>query len=65
MAGGRRCTGCCTPTPVWLPDDLLMKLDRMSMGASLEARVPLLDHVLVEFAATLPPGFKLPGCGAS
>ncbi|HVP39276.1 MAG TPA: asparagine synthase (glutamine-hydrolyzing) [Candidatus Saccharimonadales bacterium] len=50
-----------TDTKVWLPDDLLMKMDRMSMGASLEARVPLLDHLLVEFAATLPPGFKLRG----
>jgi asparagine synthase (glutamine-hydrolysing) len=48
-------------TKVWLPDDLLMKMDRMSMGASLEARVPLLDHKLVEFAATLPPSFKLRG----
>ncbi|MBI5837832.1 MAG: asparagine synthase (glutamine-hydrolyzing) [Candidatus Eisenbacteria bacterium] len=50
-----------TDTKVWLPDDLLMKMDRMSMGASLEARVPLLDHKLAEFAATLPPGFKLRG----
>jgi asparagine synthase (glutamine-hydrolysing) len=48
-------------TKVWLPDDLLMKMDKMSMGASLEARVPLLDHKLVEFAATLPPKYKLRG----
>jgi asparagine synthase (glutamine-hydrolysing) len=46
-------------TKLWLPDDLLARGDKMSMAASLEARVPLLDHKLVEFAATLPPQFKL------
>jgi asparagine synthase (glutamine-hydrolysing) len=48
-------------TKVWLPDDLLMKMDKMSMAASLEARVPYLDHELVEFAASLPLGMKLEG----
>lgn len=48
-------------TKVWLPDDLLMKMDRMSMAASVEARVPLLDHLLVEFAATLPSSYKVRG----
>jgi asparagine synthase (glutamine-hydrolysing) len=48
-------------TKVWLPDDLLMKMDKMSMAASLEARVPFLDHNLVEFAASLPLSLKLDG----
>jgi len=46
-------------TKLWLPDDLLARGDKMSMAASLEARVPLLDHKLVEFAASLPPDLKL------
>ncbi|HSK11069.1 MAG TPA: asparagine synthase (glutamine-hydrolyzing) [Vicinamibacterales bacterium] len=41
--------------------ELLMKQDQMSMAASVESRVPFLDHVLVEFAASLPPRWKLSG----
>ena len=48
-------------TTLWLPDDLLLRGDKTSMAASLEARVPLLDHRVVEFAAALPPSLKLRG----
>jgi asparagine synthase (glutamine-hydrolysing) len=41
--------------------ELLMKQDQMSMAASIESRVPFLDHRLVEFVATLPPRLKLRG----
>jgi asparagine synthase (glutamine-hydrolysing) len=43
----------------YLPLVILTKVDRMSMAHSIEARVPLLDHKLVEFAATIPPELKL------
>ena len=48
-------------TKTWLPDDLLVKADKMTMANSLELRVPLLDHVVLEFAASLPPDFKVRG----
>ncbi|MGA7410090.1 MAG: asparagine synthase (glutamine-hydrolyzing) [Bryobacteraceae bacterium] len=48
-------------TKTWLTDDLLLKADKMTMANSVELRVPLLDHKLLEFAASLPSKFKIHG----
>jgi asparagine synthase (glutamine-hydrolysing) len=48
-------------TKTWLPDDLLIKADKMTMANSVELRVPFLDHRVLEFAASLPGSHKLHG----
>lgn len=46
-------------TKTWLPEDLLLKADKTTMAASLELRVPFLDHKLLEFATSLPSRMKV------
>jgi len=45
-------------TKTWLPEELLMKADKMTMATSVELRVPFLDYTFVEFCATIPPSLK-------
>jgi asparagine synthase (glutamine-hydrolysing) len=62
LVGGSRARGLdralLADTGGWLPDNLLMKVDRMSMAHSLEVRVPFLDYRLVELAARIPAKMK-------
>ena len=46
-------------TKVWLPEDLLLKADKMTMATAVELRVPFLDHKLVEFTAALGDSLKI------
>ncbi len=48
-------------TKTWLADDLLVKADKITMANSIELRVPLLDHKLLEFASSLPGSYKVRG----
>jgi len=45
----------------WMPGDILVKADKMTMANSLELRVPYLDHCVFEFAASIPPEYKVRG----
>lgn len=51
----------CSDMNLYLPDDLLTLSDRISMAHSLEVRVPLVDHKLIEFAFRIPTRFKVSG----
>jgi len=49
----------CVSMTQWLPEDLLVKADKMTMAHSIELRVPFLDHLLVDFIARMPTNLKV------
>jgi asparagine synthase (glutamine-hydrolysing) len=51
----------CTDALLYMPDDILVKVDRAAMGVSLEGRVPMLDPALAAFAFSLPKHLKVRG----
>ena len=59
-AGPLRCILCFDQTS-WLPDNLLERGDRMTMAASLEARMPFMDHELAAFVSSLPDEYRVRG----
>ena len=62
VAGADHVTGMqYTDLKTYLPDDILVKVDRMSMAHSLEVRAPFLDYRIIEFAASLPSQYKIRG----
>ena len=60
-ADGALAQALYTDFKLWLPSDILTKVDRAAMAVSLEVRVPLLDHRLIDWAARLPAALRLDG----
>lgn len=61
LGGDARHIMMCLDATGYLPDDILVKVDRASMGVSLETRIPLLDPRVIDFAWRLPPALKIRG----